>query len=82
MVSTDNLADLEFPGASAVLRVGDFKQAALGKNGDCGLAETLRPVTRRRGRESVSKQWSHQSITPLYAVDPAHQTMNCVTRLP
>ena len=40
MVSTNNPADLEFPEASAVLRVGNFKQAAVGKNGGCGLAET------------------------------------------
>ena len=80
MVSTISLADPEFAEASAVLRATNSTQAAVGKNGDCGLAETPRPVTRRE-REAVSKHRSHQSITPLYAVDPAHQTMNSVTRI-
>ena len=81
MVSTKNLADLEFPEASAVLWVSNCTQAALGKAGGCGLPEALRPVT-HGGRESVSKHLSHQSITPLYAVDPTHQPMDSVTRLP
>ena len=76
-----NLTNLEFPEASTVLQVSNCTQAALEKAGGCGLLEALQPVT-HGGRESVSKHLSHQSTTPLYAVDLAHQAIDPVTRLP